>query len=158
MKNLIAVFFCLSVAFAVAEDYDVDAVGEESVLVSKTRQKIRIRKYDQALKELSEKEAALNADLKLSPAEVAAMTPNDRVAYDDRVRRERERVAKARAAFEARKADLTEEDLKLIAERDAQKDADREAVAARKREIKEASRQKREALWEEAKRNGEIRY
>lgn len=148
----------LSSAGLVRAEYDVEQVGEQSEALQQARQRIRIDQFYRARNDFEEKQSTLNADLSISEEELKAMVPSARAAYDNRVERERKRLADARKRLDERRAVLTEEDLKIVAERDAAEAAKREQAEARLREVKEAARRKREAKWNEAKRNGEISY
>lgn len=113
----------LAATAAVAEgDYvviDNRPAGEAAkpTALEVSRQKVRIRTYDQLRAKFAEARAKLRGDTR--PADkVAAMTPSERVVYDDQIARDSRRLEEAKTRLAAHRATMTEDDFAKIKARD----------------------------------------
>ena len=145
MKTKLLLSAALSLLFAFSGMSAFAADIDESAVMDRAHQRIRIRKYDKYLKELQDREAHVEK-MKKSEAEVKAMDINTRTVYEDELARYARRIEEARKVLEDHKATMTEADLEKIRVRDeeakAKAEAERKAIAERRAARKAAKKKK----------------
>lgn len=112
---VLALVMAVTAFSAVAADVEtyLQEVGTDRAVYLDAQQKVRIRKYKALMRDREKCQRDLKAARK-PDADVAAMDPNARLVYDDRISRLEKRLAAVEKRLTEHKATMTEDDFAKI--------------------------------------------